>query len=159
MKFLRLLTISAIVSLGLTVTGRAEITGIGPSSSCDNSRLHVTVQNLSGQMQEGYIAEAVSSPFSVQPKETRDVVVPVVKMLSENRVEIFLSDMTHYQNLDTDDASSRRCVGYIQLPSGCSTDSPAGNLYIYQTRHGSECFVRTVEKLPRGGDATIALKK
>jgi hypothetical protein len=159
MKFLRLLTISAVVCLGLAATGRTEITRQESSSSCDNSRLHVTVQNLSGQMQEGYIAEAISSPFSVEPQEKRDVILPVSKTLPEHRVEIFLSDMSRYQDLDSEDSTSRRCVGYIQLPSSCSTEAPAGNLYIYQTRHGSQCFVRTVAKLPRASDSAIALKK
>jgi len=129
------------------------------SPSCTQSSLRMTVQNLTGQTQEGYIADQASSAFSVAPKGTQEVTVQTATIGNEHRVEIYLSDASQYQDLETDGSSARRCVGLIELPTGCATDAPAGRLYIYKTTHGDQCFVRTVARPPRASSAAIALKK
>lgn len=135
-----------ILTLTLMTAATAAIGA--PVTQCSQP-LRVSVQNLSTQPETGYLSQDQGSTFTLAPKQTKDILIQPATG-PESRVEVFMAR-------GADDAT-RRCVGYVALPQDCSSDSPAGRVYLYETTHGQQCFVRTIAKLPRTHESTVAMK-
>lgn len=139
MKLVAKLVVAGSV-LGLAVsTVRAEV--------CKNTDLRMTITNISRQGEGGYVSNGTAAGFYIQPNETRTVTLRAkAEGRQQYKVQAVLSGTADGQ-----------CADWIELPSGCPADSPAAHMYLYKTTHGYNCFIRSVERLPKETTQSVAL--
>jgi len=150
-KFWPYLAVAAL-SAGTAASSRA---GGGDRGRCENTLIHMTIADLGPQAQRGSVSDGAASRFAVGSGQTREITLPAIGRRSEYRVQAFLKNSQSSEAGIAGGSEEALCSDWVELPDGCPPVSAAARMYIYKTKHGYACFIRSVAR--RARESSVAL--